>query len=153
MRLGTTTFSFTNEWLTRRLTQAELLERAAAFELGPGLEVVGQQLWRGYPSLDRDEALAFRRLCARLGFEPAAIGGYVDRLRRPGRPLSVDEAVADLEAQIATAAGLGFTVVRLHVGIPVAALERAASSAERVMGPPWSRLEAKAIMPKRDTRP
>src|SRR6476646_1972279 len=85
MRLGTTTFSFTNEWLTRRFTRTELLERAAAFELGPGLEVVGQQLWRGYPSLDRDEVLAFRRLCERLGFEPAAIGGYVDLLRRPGR--------------------------------------------------------------------
>ena len=70
MRLGTTTFSFTNEWLTRRYTQAELLERAAAFELGPGLEVVGHQLWRGYPILDRDEVLAFRRLCAGLGSSP-----------------------------------------------------------------------------------
>ena len=30
---------------------------------------------------------------------------------------------------------------------------RAASAAERAMGPAWSRLEAKAIMPQRETRP
>ena len=30
---------------------------------------------------------------------------------------------------------------------------RAQSSAERAIGPPWSSDEAKAIMPKRDTRP
>jgi hypothetical protein len=131
MRPGTTTFSFTNEWLTRRFTRAELLERAAACELGPGLEVVGHQLWRDYPNLDGDEILDFRRLCERLGFEPAAIGGYVDLLRRPDRVLSVDEAAAELEAQIVTAAGLGFGLVRLHAGIPVDALERVASSAER----------------------
>ena len=105
MRLGTTTFSFTNEWLTRRLHNAELLERAAAFELGPGLEVVGHQLWRGYPNLDRDEILAFRRLCDRLGFEPAAIGGYVDLLRRPGRrALRSTRLAASSSPQIATAA-------------------------------------------------
>ncbi len=131
MRLGTSTFSFTNEWLTRRFALAELLERAASFQLGPGLEVVGHQLWRGYPALGRDEIVAFRRLCARLEFEPAAIGGYVDLLRRPGHPLSVDEAVAELQAQIAAAARLGFPVIRLHVGIPVGALERVVSSAER----------------------
>ena len=132
MRLGTTTFSFTNEWLTRRFTRAELLERAAAFELGPGLEVVGQQLWRGYPILDRDEVVGFRRLCDRLGFEPAAIGGYVDLLRRPGTRMTLDECVDALEAQIGVAARLGFPVIRLHVGVPIPAIERVVPSAERV---------------------
>ena len=116
MRLGTTTFSFTNEWLARRFTRAELLERAAAFELGPGLEVVGQQLWRGYPILDRDEVVGFRRLCDRLGLEPTAIGGYVDLLAArdaddPRRGVAASRPRSGCRSA-------RVPVVRLHVGDP-----------------------------------
>ena len=74
--------------------------------------------------------LAFRRLCDRLGLEPAAVSGYVDLLRRPGRAMSLDECVAELEAQIDVAARLGFPVIRLTVGVPVDAIERVVRSAE-----------------------
>jgi sugar phosphate isomerase/epimerase len=129
MRLGTTTFSFTNEWLTRRFTLEQLLERAAG--LGPGIEVVGYQVWRRYPTLSNEDVLEFRRLCDRLELEPAALGSYVDLARRVDRMVTVHEAVELLEAQVETAARLGFPVLRLHAGIPVVALERAASRAER----------------------
>ena len=129
MRLGTTTFSFTNEWLTRRFTLARLLERAAG--LGPGIELVGYQIWRRYPALSNDDVLEFRRLCDQLGLEPAALGGYVDLARRVDRMATSDEAAELLEAQVETARLLGFPVVRLHAGIPVPALERVAPLAER----------------------
>ena len=129
MRLGTTTFSFTNEWLTRRFTFAQLLERAA--RLGPGIEVVGYQVWRRYPVLSNDDVLEFHRLCDRLELEPAALGSYVDLARRVDRIATVDEAVELLEAQVETARVLGFPVLRLHAGIPVTALERVALLAER----------------------
>jgi hypothetical protein len=131
MRLGVSTFSFTNEWLSRRLTFEQLLERAAAMNLGPGLEVIGHQTWRDYPRIGRDDVLAFRRLCDGLGFEPAAIGVYADLLRRPDRPMSDDEVVDALEVQIATASQLRFPVIRLHVGISVSAIERVVPVAER----------------------
>ena len=72
MRLGVSTFSLTNEWLSRRYTLESLLERIAEAGLGPGLEVIGHQIWRGYPRLAREEVLGFRRVCERLGLEPAA---------------------------------------------------------------------------------
>ena len=131
MRLGVSTFSLTNEWLSRRYTLESLLERIAEAGLGPGLEVIGHQTWRGYPRLAREEVLGFRRVCERLGLEPAAIGGYVDLLRRPGRAMTVEECVEALEAQVDVASGLGFPVIRLHVGVPVPAIERVVPAAER----------------------
>ena len=131
MKLGTTAFSFTNEWLTRGYTLAKLLERAARLELGPGIELIGYQTWRSYPSLAEDDVLAFRRLCDDLGLEPAALGAYVDLARRVDRLVTTDEAVELLRAQIEVACRLGFPVLRLHVGIPVSVLEELAPFAER----------------------
>ena len=67
MRLATTAFSFTNEWLTRRYTLEQLLARVAELNLGPGIELIGFQAWRGYPGLPAEDVLAFRRLVDDLG--------------------------------------------------------------------------------------
>jgi hypothetical protein len=128
MKIGTTTFSFTNEWLAGGYTLERLLTRVADLGLGPGIEVIGYQAWRRYPELARDEVLEFRRLCDRLALEPAALGAYVDLLRRVDRPMTVDEAVAFLVPQIATAEQLGFPVLRLH---PAEVFERLLPIAER----------------------
>jgi hypothetical protein len=128
---GTTTFSFTDEWLARKLTLPQLLGRIAELELGPGLELVGFQTWRGFPMLTRDEVLDFRRLADELELEPTALGAYADLARRPDRLMTVFEAVEFLRPQIELAHTLGFTLLRLHAGIPVEVLEELASTAER----------------------
>jgi hypothetical protein len=130
MQLGTTAFSFTNEWLARTLALDGLLRRVAEHELGPGLELIGFQTWRSFPSLTREEVTAFRRTVDELGLEPAALGAYADLLRRPGRPMTAADAVEFLRPQIAVARALGFPLVRLHAGIPLEALETLAPIAE-----------------------
>jgi hypothetical protein len=131
VRLGTTAFSFTNEWLTRRYTLEQLLRRVAELDLGPGIELIGFQAWRSYPDLPREEVLAFRRLVDELGLEPAALGAYVDIARRPDRPLTTAEAVEFLRPQIAVGSALGFPLLRLHGGIPTAVIEALAAVGER----------------------
>jgi sugar phosphate isomerase/epimerase len=131
MRLATTAFSFTNEWLTRRHSLEQMLRRAAELDLGPGIELVGFQSWRRYPNLTAEDVLAFRRLVDELELEPAALGAYVDLARRADRPMSTAEAVAFLEPQIDAAEALGFPLLRLHGGIPAAVLEQLAPRAER----------------------
>jgi len=126
MRLATTAFSFTNEWLSRRYTLEQLLRRIAAEDLGPGVELIGFQAWRSYPALTSDEVLAFRSLVDDLGLEPAALGAYVDLACRVDRPMSTDEAIEFLTPQITLARALGFPLVRLHPGIPAEVLERVA---------------------------
>jgi hypothetical protein len=131
MRLGTTAFSFTNEWLSGRFTLEQLLRRVAELDLGPGIELVGFQAWRAFPELPADETVAFRRLVDDLGLEPAALGGYADLARRVDRPMTTGEAVEFLRPQIAAAQELGFPLLRLHGGIPTAVLEQVAPVAER----------------------
>jgi hypothetical protein len=131
LRLASTAFSFTNEWLTRQYTLERLLGRMAELDLGPGIELIGFQTWRSYPHLDAAEILAFCRLVDRLGLEPASLGAYADLARRTDRLMTVDETVEYLRPQIAVAAALGFPLLRLHGGIPAAAIERLTADAER----------------------
>ena len=132
MLFGTTTFSFTNEWLARQLTLQQLLGRTAALGLGPGIELVGFQTWRRFPSLTRDDVLEFRRLTDELELEPTALGAYADLARRADRPMTVAEAVEFLSPQIEIARALGFPLLRLHAGIPVEVLEQLVPLAESV---------------------
>jgi hypothetical protein len=131
VKLGTSTFSFTNEWLARRVTLEELLANVSELGLGPGIEVIGFQTWRGFPHLTSEDVLEFRRLCDDLGLEPVAFGGYVDRARRPDRLMSSADAVDFLRPQIDVAAALGFPILRVHSGIPFDVLEQVTTLAER----------------------
>ena len=127
MRLGTTTFSFTNEWLTRRFTLVRLLERGGA---RPASRSSGTR-----------SGVAIRRCrattCSSSAASATGTGSSRPRseLRRPrARRRSVvtaDEAVELLEAQVETARLLGFPVLRLHAGIPVTRAGAVAPLAER----------------------
>jgi hypothetical protein len=126
VRVGTSTFSFTDEWLARRFTLPQLLTRIAELGLGPGLEVIGFQTWRSYPKLSRDEIAEFRSVVGDLGLEPAALGAEVDLLRRADRPMTTDEAVEFLLPQVAVASELGFPLLRVPSSVPTEVLERVA---------------------------
>lgn len=130
MRVGTTTFSYTNEWLAGGLTFEALLGRIAELGLGPGIEVIGFQTWRDFAHLPATDVLAFRRSCDDLGLEPVALGAYVDLARRADRLLSTSEAVDFLRPQIELATALGFPILRLHSGIPFDVIEHVAPLAE-----------------------
>ena len=125
MRLGVSTFSLTNEWLSRRYTLESLLERVARGRARAGA--------RGHRPPDlarlsaprrRSDVLGFRRLCDGSGSSRRRSAGTSTLLRRRDRAMTVDECVGLLRAQIDVAARLGFPVIRLHVGVPVPALEQ-----------------------------
>lgn len=130
MRLATSTFSFADEWLVGELTVSGLLDHVARAGAPEGVEVIGHQLWRTFPHLERGEIVAFRRLLEELELEPAAIGVYVDLLRRRDRPLTPEESLAELAVEIETASALGFPVARLHAGLPLEVIEGVATVAE-----------------------
>lgn len=131
MDVGTSVFSFTDEWLARRFTLAQLLTRVAELGLGPGIELIGFQTWRSYPELSPREIAEFRNLVDDLGLEAAALGAEVDLLRRADRPMTTAEAVAFLLPQIAAARDLGFPLLRVPPSVPAAVLAQATPAAER----------------------
>ncbi|PWW24408.1 hypothetical protein JD79_03587 [Geodermatophilus normandii] len=129
--LGTTLFSLTPDWRAGADLPG-LLERVAAAGCGPAVEVVGHQAWRGFPAVDPREERAFRAAVDRLGLVPAALGVYTDLFRRPGRPMTDDEALDDVRPQLEAAARLGFGAVRATLGMGSALLRRVAAEAERL---------------------
>lgn len=130
--LGTTLYSFTNEWVTGRYSLTELLEEVAASEIGPGVEVVGFQSFRGYPHLEPDTIRDFRDTLDRLGLVPTSLAANIDLAIRTDRDLTTDERVDYTIPQLEAAAALGFPVVRIQIGADPATLERLVPVAERL---------------------
>jgi sugar phosphate isomerase/epimerase len=128
--LGTSLFSFTVEWLSRRFTLDQLIEKVAELGVGPGLELVGFQSIRGFPAISDEFVAHFRALVERLGLQPTALGGNIDLGRYPGRLMTMDEMITTVAAQIEAARKLGFPVLRIQlVGGEV--LEKLVPIAER----------------------
>jgi hypothetical protein len=129
--LGTTLFSLTPQW-RQGVDAVSLLERLAAWKCGPAIEVIGHQAWRGFPQLSANDERAFREAVDRLGLIPVALGVYTDLFRRPGRPMSEDEAFEDIQPQLEVASRFGIPVVRAALGMAPGLLRRVAAECERL---------------------
>jgi sugar phosphate isomerase/epimerase len=124
LKLGTTLFSFTTEFITRRYSFEQLLAEVAARNLGPGLEIVGFQSIRGFPAITNAFAERFRELMSLHKLTPSCLSINSDMMLRPGEMLGIDEAVAYHEPQIRAAARLGFPVIRSQFAAPAEVLRR-----------------------------
>jgi Xylose isomerase-like TIM barrel len=131
-RLGVTIYSFTPDFHAGRLTFEELIVKAAEHGLGPGLEVIGFQSFRGFPHMPEDVERRFLQLVDEHGWELSCLDGNVDVAVRADRLLDEDEIVEYLLAQLEAAARLGFPVLRLQNQATPAVMERLLPSAERL---------------------
>jgi len=122
--VGTTLFNFTDEWRSGAHNLSQVLAHVARLDLGPDIELVGYQSFRGLPAPTSAEVDEFRQDVDRLGLRPTAFGVYVDRAKRPGRWLSADESVAELVGQLWTARRLGFSSVRATLGMDTEVIDR-----------------------------
>jgi hypothetical protein len=122
--VGSSLFCFTDEWRGYDGGLTGLLEQVAAFDLGPDIEVVGMQSFRGLPEPDSDEVARFRSDCRLFDLNPRAYGVYLDGARRPDRWLTVDESAADLTAQLHTTANLGIGIARAMLGMDLEIVNR-----------------------------
>lgn len=138
MKTGATLYAFTNAWYRRELTLSQLLAKVAALGLGPGLEVIGYQTFRGFPHISEDDAARFKDLVAEHGLTPSCLSINADVAIRRGQMMSIDEQVAYHAPQIEAAARLGFPVVRCQFAAPAEVLIRLLPLAEKhgiKMGP------------------
>lgn len=132
LRLGTTLYSFTNEFHDRKYTLEQLIEKVAELQLGPGLELVGFSHVRGFPKVQDEFAGKFRELLAKLKLEPSCLGLNVDAFIRRDRPMTPDETLAYLDAQVEAAAKMGFPVARYQLLAGPGVVRRLLPKAERL---------------------
>lgn len=132
IRLGTTLYSLTNEYHSRRYDLSGLIREVARRGLGPGLEVVGFQSFRNFPHISDAQAAQFRDLVAQSGLQLTCLGINADRWIDRRREMTVDESYEYQLSQLHAAAKLGFPLVRFQWGAGVEVIERLAVDAERL---------------------
>lgn len=115
MKLGITLFSLTLEWLSGRYSIAEILAEVRRRGLGPGVEIIGFQSIRGFPSASKELARELRDALEANELIPSCLDANVDVARRPDRKLTEDETVDYVAAQIRAAEILGFPILRVQM--------------------------------------
>jgi len=131
-KLGVTIYSFTPDFHAGRYTFEDLIVKAAEHRLGPGLEVIGFQSFRGFPRISPELEKRFLGLVDEYGWELSCLDGNVDVAVRADRLLDEDEIVEYLRAQLDTAGRLGFPVLRLQNMATPRVMERLLPTAERL---------------------
>jgi hypothetical protein len=131
-KLGVTLYSFTRDFHAGRYTFEDLIVRAAELGLGPGLEVIGFQSFRGFPHISAELEKRFLGLVDEHGWELSCLDGNVDVAVRADRLLDEDEIVEYLRAQLETAGRLGFPVLRIQLAATPKVIERLLPTAERL---------------------
>lgn len=122
---GVTLYSMTNEWLAGKYTLAGMVDEVGRRGIGPGVEVVGYQSFRGFPNrVDSEELEAFREALERNSLTPTCLGGNADIALRKNAWLDTDQAVEYMRPQIELAAELGFPIVRTQIGLAPPVLEK-----------------------------
>jgi sugar phosphate isomerase/epimerase len=129
--LGTTLYSFTNEWKMRLYSLEQVIAKVAELELGPAVEVVGFQSFREYPDISDEFAENFRASLEQHALIPSCLGGNIDVGRHPERSMTEEETIAYIERQIMSAKKLGFPVLRVQAFVGPKIFERIAPIAER----------------------
>ena len=129
--LGTTIYSFTNDWQLRLYTLDQLIAKVAELSLGPAVEVVGFQSFRGYPDVTDEFASHFRGLFEKHGLMPSCLGANCDVGRRRDRLMNTEEILDYLQRQLVTAQKLGFPVMRIQAFVGPKVFEKLAPLAEK----------------------
>ncbi len=132
LKLGTTLYALTNEFLSRRYSFEALLEQVSVRGIGPTLEIVGYQSVRGFPQISAEFADRFRVLVAKYQLTPTTLGINADQEIRRGQVMSEDEMVAYHEPQLRAAATLGFPIVRYQHGAGPEVIRRLVPLAEKL---------------------
>ena len=130
--LGVTLYSFTPDFHRGRYTFEDLVVEAAERGLGPGLEVIGFQSFRGFPHMSADVERRFLELVDRHGWELSCLDANVDVAVRADRLLDEDEIVEYVGAQLEAAGRLGFPVLRIQNQATPPVVERLVPLAEKL---------------------
>jgi sugar phosphate isomerase/epimerase len=121
LQYGVSLYSYTGEYGVT-MTLDDCIEDVA--DLGAtGLEILGEAHVEDYPNPPSAWLDAWFARLDRLDLTPTCYGSWVDHRRFPGRDITEDEAVQQLETDIRLAAQLGFRYVRPKLGVVTDDLE------------------------------
>jgi len=107
IRLGSTTYSFNDEYHSYELSLEGMFEAIGSLGPGQGVELIAPQCIRTYPEVSEAFERRFLDAVDRYDLVPSAFGHYSDLGRISGRQLSIEEAVEFSRIQLEGAKRLG----------------------------------------------
>ena len=123
-------YSFQEEYFHRRMTLEQII--AACAEMGVhGIEILGDQMIRGYPNIPDEFIKQWHGWMDKYGVEPACLDNFLDWNKYVGRVMSEDEQVESMTLDILNAKKLGCPVIRVIHDVKPIILERLAPAAEK----------------------
>jgi sugar phosphate isomerase/epimerase len=118
MKLGTTMFSFTREFLTDDWTLTDCFRAARSLGDGQRVEILDAQHIRSYPQLTADVEREFLTAAEATGVRLSLFGHEVDLGWIAGRPFDDDKIVEVVVRAMEMAARLGFPMFRANMPSP-----------------------------------
>lgn len=117
MNRGVSLYSFQEEFFRGALTLEQCVQTAAGLG-APGIEVVAEQMFFGYPVVTDAFCDTWRAWMAQYGVTSFALDMNLDTKRFPGRLLTQQEMIDWVEINLRNAARLGFRYVRANQVTP-----------------------------------
>jgi sugar phosphate isomerase/epimerase len=122
-------YSFQEEYYLRKMTLEEIIATCARLDI-PGIEIIGDQMIRGYPNIPDAFIEQWHGWMEKYGRTPVCLDQFIDWNKYRGRLMTEDERVAVLVQDIKNAAKLGCSVIRVIHDTSAAVMEKAAPYAE-----------------------
>jgi sugar phosphate isomerase/epimerase len=123
-------YSFQEDYFHRRMSLEQIIATCARLGI-PGIEILGDQMIRGYPNIPAEFVKDWHSWMDTYGVEPACLDNFLDWNKYKGRVMSEDEQVESMTLDILNASKLGIPVVRVIHDVKPIILERLAPAAEQ----------------------
>jgi sugar phosphate isomerase/epimerase len=123
-------YSFQEEYFHRKLTLEQIIATCAGLGI-PGIEILGDQMIRGYPNIPDEFVRQWHAWMDKYGVEPACLDNFLDWNKYKGRVMTEDEQVESMTLDITNAKKLGIPVIRVIHDVKPIILERLAPAAEK----------------------
>jgi sugar phosphate isomerase/epimerase len=123
-------YSFQEEYFHRRMTLEEIIASVASLGI-PGIEILGDQMIRGYPNIPDEFIKLWHGWMDKYGVTPVCLDNFLDWNKYKGRVMTVDEQVDSMTLDILNASKLGIPIIRVIHDVKPIILEKLAPAAEK----------------------
>jgi sugar phosphate isomerase/epimerase len=131
IKRGVSFYSYQEEYFLGQLDVEGCIREASKIG-ATGIEIIPEQMLRGYPEISDDFYRLWHGWMERYGTVPIASDLFIDTKRYPGRWLTIQEQVESVERDLQIAHRLGVTEVRAIINTPPEVMEGAAAKAEEL---------------------
>ena len=131
IKRGVSFYSYQEEFFLGTLGVEDCVREAA--EIGAfGVEIIPEQMLRGYPNIGDNFYRKWHGWMEQYGTTPVASDLFIDTKRYPGRWLTIEEQVESVQRDLEIAHRLGVTQVRAIINTPPEVMAGAAALAEEL---------------------